>query len=850
MAKHNDATGYLLAHRDAVRESWFHAVCDAAISSSGQALSGEELDRLWRLFHGSETYTFTASAPAPLLPPVRGAIPPFYLESLSGFSEFKKLRPTLKLDLAKRITLVFGRNGAGKSSLCQALKVLANPEKPKEPLHNVLKSAVSLPSFSFKLRGQLQTTWTELDGFGTQAQALKYFDATVAFNHVNSSIRPEAVVELSVFRLECFDYARECLKQFQSYGTSLMNQSRSATNLSIAAVKAKAQSAINVQAGTFKDWSAINCQPMLDWIRTIVYGPMQEQAKTDAQTRLAQLTAASSAEGQQSLAMQRQLIAQVKESLTTFRDRCSEFSYSKYADILKLIQQKEAASVELGGTVFTPNYSLPAQQALLSSAAAIRPFSPSDECVLCRQSLAPEASALFAAYHEHLNSTLQSDLSRLRIERDSLVAKKQLINEYRPLQYSQYEHVINPAFLIALASLIDSIREALTVPVIEADAVAAFQRRAELDGYLKGVSDHLDSVDSAIALSASGQHNLNQETSRLSAELGSLAALVAAHQVRPEIEQICIDSIAFEKLSGSFEKFNFTARLAALTGKKKEAHSELVLSSFIPHLNQEYKRLCGASLEQMGVRLANQGTEAIVLPKIGGELVQRVLSEGELKVHALALFMCEASVSSHQVLVLDDPVTSFDYNYVSNFCERLRDYCRDNPTSQVIVLTHNWDFFSNLQATINGSGLNNHMSVQVLEGCSTVAEYTEKWDELCAEIEAYFGLPTEPTVFDKEKLSALLRRLVEKLMNAYVFNEQRHQYKIKALTVSNFKDYTKLVPLFPAEADRLKDLYANLSPLEHDDLRNYYSGKTIFQFQTWYGEIKNMKAQLELRRPR
>jgi len=849
MAKHNDATGYLLAHRDAVNEAWFHAVCDAAISSTGQELSTGELDRLWRLFHGTETYTFTASAPAPLLPSLRGSIPPFYLESLSGFSEFKKLRPSLKLDLTKRITLVFGRNGAGKSSLCLALKVLANPEKPKEPLHNVLMSGASLPSFNFKLRGQLQNTWTELDGFGTQAQALKYFDATVAFNHVNSSIKPEAVVELSVFRLECFDYARECLKQLQSYGAGFISQSRGATNLSITDVKAKAQTAIDINSGIFKDWNASNCQPMLDWIKTVVYGPEQEQEKTDAQERLAQLKAASSAEGQQSLSMQRQLYAQIKSSLTTLRDRCRGFSYSNFADTLRLIQQKEAASIELAGAVFLPNYSVPAQQALLSAAAAIKPFSPSDECVLCHQKLSSEAHALFAAYHEHLSSSLQFDLSRLRAERDAQIAKKQLIHDYPPLQYSQYEHVINPVFLKALAGLIDSIRDALAAPIIDSPAITNYGRWVELDGYLKGVSDLLDKVDSAFALAASGLQNLNAETSRLSTELETWAIQATANQLRPEIERICTNSIAFEKLSGVFEKFNFTARLTALTAKKKEAHSELVLHSFVPYLDSEYKRLCGASLEQMGVRLGNQGTDAIVLPKIGGELVQRVLSEGELKVHALALFMCEASVSSHQVLVLDDPVTSFDYNYISNFCERLRDYCRDNPASQVIVLTHNWDFFSNLQATINGSGLNNHMSVQVLESCSTVAEYTEKWDELCAEIDAYFGLPNEPTISDKEKLSALLRRLVEKLINAYVFNEQRHQYKVKTLTVSNFKDYMKLVPLLQAEADRLKDLYANLSPLEHDDLRNYYSGKSIFQFSTWYDEIKNMRLQLENRRP-
>mgnify|MGYP006163059593 CR=1 FL=1 len=46
----------------------------------------------------------------------------------------------------------------------------------------------------------------------------------------------------------------------------------------------------------------------------------------------------------------------------------------------------------------------------------------------------------------------------------------------------------------------------------------------------------------------------------------------------------------------------------------------------------------------------------------------------------------------------------------------------------------------------------------------------------------------------------------------------------------------------------LKDLYANLSPLEHDDVRNYYSTKSIYQFGTWYDEIKSIKNAVEGRR--
>lgn len=211
--------------------------------------------------------------------------------------------------------------------------------------------------------------------------------------------------------------------------------------------------------------------------------------------------------------------------------------------------------------------------------------------------------------------------------------------------------------------------------------------------------------------------------------------------------------------------------------------------------------------------------------------------------------MCEAVTRPQQILVFDDPVTSFDYNYVSNFCERLRDLVRNQPETQIIVLTHNWDFFVNLQTVLNKSGFNNQLSVQVLENCSTVSEYSDKWDELCQQIEALLSSVDEPSQTEKERLSGLMRRLIERLTNSYVFNEQRHQYKVKSLPVSDFQNFTKIVPLLANEAYQLSDLYSRLSPTEHDDIRMFYTTKTKAQYSTWYQEIILIKNAVEARRP-
>lgn len=93
-----------------------------------------------------------------------------------------------------------------------------------------------------------------------------------------------------------------------------------------------------------------------------------------------------------------------------------------------------------------------------------------------------------------------------------------------------------------------------------------------------------------------------------------------------------------------------------------------------------------------------------------GQRIESVLSEGEQRIHALALFFAELETCDQQVIVFDDPISSFDYNYIANYCNRLRDLIQAHPNRQIIVLTHNWEFFVQIQTALNASRLNHHMA--------------------------------------------------------------------------------------------------------------------------------------------
>jgi uncharacterized protein YjgD (DUF1641 family) len=138
--------------------------------------------------------------------------------------------------------------------------------------------------------------------------------------------------------------------------------------------------------------------------------------------------------------------------------------------------------------------------------------------------------------------------------------------------------------------------------------------------------------------------------------------------------------------------------------------------------------------------------------------------------------------------------------------------------------------------------LNGELSVQVLENCSTVAEYSEKLEELKADINVILALPGEPTKPQKEEMAGKIRRMIEAVVNTHVFNSQRQQYKQRKHSVSEFHHYTKLVRLEPVEATTLRDLYAKLSITEHDDARNAYVNTDKATFQNRYNSILAVEA--------
>ena len=860
MAHHSDAIGYLNELRSHVSAGWFSYICDLAISATNASLSDKQSEILWSLFLEKACFLPRSASQAQATPPAAASTTPRtpnFLEELSNFSNFKRLSDTLRIRFTKQVTIVFGANASGKSSLCEAVKVLANPEAPSSPIQNVKTRSSVQTSFLYKFRQDpVPNKWDPTQGYGVRSPDIKYFDSSIAIRHIRGALQPEDVVELSPFRLEVFDYCRTFTEALRDRAEQCLTASQESIDQSIQALKERFSSAPPEVSDAIHSVSVDEYTAFRDAVTSHV--PFSETHKATMEEGLRsldRLNAATTEQGLKLLRAEVSALRRCKLAATGFYELAAETSPAAVRVMVAELEQKTRAQRALSGDILPENVDLDKFKSFLEAAGEVFDFAagPGSLCPFCRQTLDEQALALIDRYRQFLSDELQKDMadleSKIRLSMDALG----VVRNYETQSIGADGGLVPEKIRSKLVKCIADAKAAIPPSIEELQNVdiSKYSEYEQLIEVVDEIEIEIKKRDAAITTATSGKEGAEKERERLALEIARLkyhklftANYAALAELLDQMEQ-------HKVLRQRIDKTGFPARLRRMTNAGKEAYNELVLNEFENALDGEYYALSGNHLSDLGIQLISRGEQQAISvePQIGDTAIERILSEGEQKIHALAIFFSEASVRPKDVIVFDDPVASFCYNYTEAFTEQLRDFIRDRPSTQIIVFTHNWDFFVQLQLTLNRSGLNDQFSVMVLENCSHAEEYKEDINDLKDKTDAILNILGEPSRAQKEHLSGYMRRLIETVVNKIVFNGQRHQYKQKSLPVSDFYGFTKLVPLEQSEAERLKELYAKLSITEHDDPRNAYVSRSKAEFQRWYDEVLQIEAALAARRP-
>ena len=199
-------------------------------------------------------------------------------------------------------------------------------------------------------------------------------------------------------------------------------------------------------------------------------------------------------------------------------------------------------------------------------------------------------------------------------------------------------------------------------------------------------------VDSNIGLYTSGENLI--KTTITNTTLATLLEKKSIANQRSAITQLLAGKKKVIREKKAIAEIN-TKKLSNLSRK---AHDELLTKNLETLFGEILRDL---NIKDISIQLKSQNNKGVQQTELmikGIKSVDDILSEGEQKATALALFLAEIILSdNHSVLVFDDPVNSMDHRMMGSFAEKLLQI--DN---QVILFTHNRMFLESFGESSNG----------------------------------------------------------------------------------------------------------------------------------------------------
>ncbi|MDO5328921.1 MAG: hypothetical protein Q4E88_02310 [Coriobacteriia bacterium] len=168
-----------------------------------------------------------------------------------------------------------------------------------------------------------------------------------------------------------------------------------------------------------------------------------------------------------------------------------------------------------------------------------------------------------------------------------------------------------------------------------------------------------------------------------------------------------------------------------ISRKAKEVSAKVLSEEYINNFDDELKKLTNnrikVRLEQCSAKKSKIPFK-IVLQGIKRDNVKTrdILSDGERKIVSLAAFFAESSLGNNQApMILDDPISSLDYNYEKTFIDRLVEKAANR---QIILFTHRISLVVCLKEKIEKAGLNfNEISLSVVPNRTGVPDTTSSF---------------------------------------------------------------------------------------------------------------------------
>jgi wobble nucleotide-excising tRNase len=259
------------------------------------------------------------------------------------------------------------------------------------------------------------------------------------------------------------------------------------------------------------------------------------------------------------------------------------------------------------------------------------------------------------------------------------------------------------------------------------------------------------------------------------------------------------------------DKKEATARISGLEAEKDSIEKEISTQKEAISTAQKETVNIDQAVDNINLRLLDLGIGEFSIKKHSDALYRIVrqdqvddafhtLSEGE-KMMISFLYFCELSLGRlstddtdvHRIAVIDDPISSMSHVYIFNVGQLIRQlFFQSNRMTQVFVFTHSLYFFYELTDTNHKHRKNEQKLFRIVKNSSGSRIEEMKYEEIQNDYQAYWAVVNDPDQ-PPALLANCMRNIIEYFFNFVKKRDLNNVFQMPELREAKYQAFCRYV---------------------------------------------------------
>ncbi|WP_422132835.1 AAA family ATPase [Endozoicomonas sp. ALD040] len=610
----------------------------------------------------------------------------YTLESISQVNNVCSLSSDQTMRLPRDgIIVIYGENGAGKSSYAKILKnaCLTRGDAP-EILPNIFEPSNGVPSAVITLDsdGAQEThRWVKDSIHQPALKSIRVFDSSSSAHYLSK----DGVIEYKPAALSLLDELYKAAEYVKTRANTEKMQAQS--NLILP----------QMHEGTKPSTFRITDKTTLEQVEALCATADELKSLEPLEKEYHELVNNSPEALKQNYQARKRHLEPLLKFLMTLREGLGDKAVEELKGLFQRVKDTKQLSSAMAKEAFSDLYHgeigssqwLIMWKAVEKFVASSHPdlgFPPreGDTCPTCLQTVGEESAERLAGFQKYLSSEIHQQ------SEDALGKRDAALKAVRGLD------VNHQPYLPILEEIADRIPEA--GERFEALLAALKGRRDDLlrePGFTYEPLDMrpIEWLQGQIQSLTKKEAELNRDEGRerlIAEKLRSIQEIKDRKAIM-EFKTGILGEIDKAKLRGKFDTLLTSCRATSITRKNSEISSSGTIGRIGEFFEEELGKLGFNNLPVLAATKGSKGNQLLSLKLSGnnGKLPD-IASEGEQKCISLAGFFSDLRVDNRKsAVIFDDPVNSLDHKWRLKFAERITE---ESKHRQVVVLTHDLTF--------------------------------------------------------------------------------------------------------------------------------------------------------------